>query len=401
LSVLLAGSAFSAERPQQPFYSLFTPPPPARRLAQLGRHLFFDPNLSASGKTACASCHDPHRAYGPPGEAPVELAGRDGKQPGLRAVPSLMYAQNTPPFSLHFFDDDGDDSIDQGPVGGRTWDGRSQSTHDQARLPLLSTFEMANGSEKEVVERLAHGEEAGEMRGLFGAQIFAEPDRLFLALLLALETFQQEPSEFYPYSSKYDAYLRGTAQLDADEQRGLKLFNDPQKGNCARCHPSAMRHGALPQFTDFGYAAIGVPRNPKIPANENPEYFDLGLCGPLRSDLAAHPEYCGMFKTPTLRNVAVRRVFFHNGVRTDLKEAVRFYATRDTDPRAWYPLTARGVQKFDDLPKDKQGALDTLPPFDKHRGDVPSLSDTELNELVAFLRALTDGYSAPTPKPVQ
>jgi cytochrome c peroxidase len=266
---------------------------------------------------------------------------------------------------------------------------------------LLSPFEMANGSEKEVVARLARGEEAGEMRGLFGAQIFAEPDRVFLALLLALETFQQEPSEFYPYSSKYDAYLRGTAQLDADEQRGLKLFNDPKKGNCARCHPSAMRNGAFPQFTDFGYAAIGVPRNPKIPANEDPEYFDLGLCGPLRSDLAAHPEYCGMFKTPTLRNVAVRRVFFHNGVRTDLKEAVRFYVTRDTNPKAWYPLTARGVQKFDDLPKDKQGALDTLPPFDKQRGDVPSLSDTELNELVAFLQALTDGYSAPTPKPVQ
>lgn len=399
-ALLIAGASAPAQERAVPFYETFTPPPEARALASLGRRLFFDAKLSASGKTACASCHDPSHAFAAANDCAVQYAGTDGKQPGLRAVPSLMYGQNTPPFTLHFVEDEGDDSIDQGPAGGRTWDGRAASAHDQARLPLLSSFEMANRSEQQVVERLAHGAEAQEMRQLFGARIFATPERAFAGLLLALETFQQEPLEFYPYSSKYDAYLRGTAQLSAAELRGLKLFNDPQKGNCARCHPSTKRHGAWPQFTDFGYAAIGVPRNATIPANSDSKYFDLGLCGPLRTDLAAHPEYCGMFKTPTLRNVATRSVFFHNGVIRDLKQAVRFYATRDTTPEDWYPITAHGVQKFDDLPKNYQSSLDKLSPFDKQRGDSPRLCDTELDDLVAFLHALTDGYAASAPKPL-
>ncbi len=76
---------------------------------------------------------------------------------------------------------------------------------------------------------------------------------------------RSRPPTFYPYSSKYDAFLRGSASLSAAEQRGLAAFNDPARGNCARCHPSAMREGALPQFTDFGFAALGAPRNPAIP----------------------------------------------------------------------------------------------------------------------------------------
>ncbi|HVO46540.1 MAG TPA: hypothetical protein VMT29_09410 [Steroidobacteraceae bacterium] len=61
----------------------------------------------------------------------------------IDAVPSLRYTQNVPVFTEHFFEDDGNDSEDQGPAGGRTWDGRAQSAHDQARLPLFSTLEMA------------------------------------------------------------------------------------------------------------------------------------------------------------------------------------------------------------------------------------------------------------------
>ena len=53
-----------------------------------------------------------------------------------RAAPSLRYLQNVPPFSEHFFENDGNDSEDQGPTGGYTWDGRVSSTHDQARIPL-------------------------------------------------------------------------------------------------------------------------------------------------------------------------------------------------------------------------------------------------------------------------
>ena len=131
------------------------------------------------------------------------------------------------------------------------------------------------------------------------------------AILLSLEVFQQSPKDFYPYDSRYDAWLRHKGELTAREQRGLSLFNDPKKGNCASCHPNQIRQGAFPQFTDFGYAAVGLPRNKAIPANADRHYYDLGLCGPLRTDLQDKKEYCGMFRTPTLRNVATRRVFFH------------------------------------------------------------------------------------------
>jgi cytochrome c peroxidase len=72
---------------------------------------------------------------------------------------------------------------------------------------------------------------------------------------------------------------------------------------------------------------------------------------PLRTDQAGQSKFCGLFKTPTLRNVATRCVFFHNGRLHTLKEALRFYVQRDTDPRLWYPVSASGeVNKFDDLP---------------------------------------------------
>jgi cytochrome c peroxidase len=193
---------------------------------------------------------------------------------------------------------------------------------------------------------------------------------------LALEAYQQEPREFYPYSSKYDAYLRREATLSAQEQRGLEVFNDPKRGNCARCHPSGMRGGALPAFTDFGFAALGVPRNRDIPANRDPKYFDLGLCGPWRADLEHRDEYCGLFRTPTLRNVARRRVFFHNGVFHRLEDAVRFYARRDTDP--------------DDLPARFVKNVDMLSPFDRHPGAPPAMNDAEIEDVVAFLATLTD-----------
>src|SRR6202789_3679102 len=103
---------------------------------------------------ACAGCHNPKNAFAQSNDLPVQRGGADGRRPGVRAVPSLMYAQNVPPFTEHYVDDDGDDSVDQGPAGGRTWDGRAQSAHEQARLPLFSPFEMANGSVDDVIAKV-------------------------------------------------------------------------------------------------------------------------------------------------------------------------------------------------------------------------------------------------------
>jgi cytochrome c peroxidase len=363
-------------------------------LTNLGRALFFDPSLSASGRQSCASCHSPDHGFGPPNDLSVQFGGRNMKLQGTRAAPSLRYMQNAPAFSEHYHDDDNDDSSDAGPTGGRTWDGRADSAHDQARIPLLSVYEMGNANAAEVVAKLKRAAYAPQFRAAFGARIFDDTDQAFQAALMTLEVFQESPADFYPYSSKYDASLRGKATLSGQETRGLALFNDPDKGNCASCHISAVApNGAFPQFTDYGLIALGVPRNRRIAANADPRYFDLGLCGPARTDLKDQPEYCGRFKTPTLRNVALRQSFFHNGVFHSLDEVMHFYVERDTHPEKWYPRNRDGsIRKFDDLLPQHYANVNTEAPFDRKPGDPPALSDAEIKDVIAFLKTLTDGY---------
>ncbi|HEY1413134.1 MAG TPA: cytochrome c peroxidase [Rhodopila sp.] len=400
LWILLAGllwtaSLLAAEAPALPWAP--TPSPAAAfaraaAIADLGRKLFFDPALSASGRMSCASCHDPAHGFSAPNALSVQLGGPDLRRPGIRAVPSLMYGQDLPSFTQHYFEseEEGDESVDQGPTGGRDWDGRVDRARDQARLPLLDSNEMANASPAAVVASVARGALAGDIRRVYGQAVFADPSRAFAAITEALEFYQQTPSVFSPFSSKYDAFLRGTAKLSAQEARGLAIFNDPARGNCAQCHKSeVMADGRPPLFTDFGFVALGVPRNKAIPANNDPAYFDLGLCGPYRHDLAGRADLCGMFKAPTLRNVALRQSFYHNGVFHSLRQAVAFYAERDTDPGKWYPTGPDGkVRKFDDLPPAYVGNVSQEAPF----GGKRMLSDADVDDLVAFLGTLTDGY---------
>ena len=373
------------------------PRPGAAQLSALGRRIFFDASLSASGAQSCASCHDPRHAYGPPNALSVQLGGADGRTPGPRASPSLRYLETLTAFSEHHHDNDGDDSIDAGPTGGHMWDGRADSAHAQAALPLLSAAEMANRSIAEVAHKLERAAYADDLRAAFGDDLFKDEAAAFRAASLALEVFQQSPADFYPFTSKFDAVLRGQQKLDAAEARGLKLFNAPDKGNCAACHISERTpDGAFPLFTDFGLIAIGVPRHRGLAANADPAFHDLGLCGPIRTDLQDHPEYCGLFRTPSLRNVALRQAFFHNGVFHSLEEAVRFYAQRDSAPGRWYARDARGrTVLFDDLPAQYHGNVNTEPPFGRHRGDRPTLSEAEIRDVVAFLKTLTDADQLP------
>ena len=363
-------------------------------LTSLGRRLFGDPVLSASGTTSCASCHDPARAFGPSDGLATPKAGLDGNVRGNRAAPSLTYLQSVPPFTEHMHEAEGDDSVDQGPAGGRTWDGRAATAHDQALLPLLSPAEMANPSLQALVARVEDSDSGAAMRTAFGDRVFEDPGAAASAILLALEVFQQSPAEFYPYTSKYDRFLRGEAKLTAQELRGLEAFDDPERGNCASCHPSRIKEGAFPVFTDFGYVSLGVPRNRSLPGNQDARHYDLGLCGPIRTDLAARSEYCGLFRTPSLRNVALRKSFFHNGSFNSLERVLDFYAERDTNPAKWYAKGAdRRIRKFDDLPSEVVGHVNNDPPFGRKPGDRPALTKAERADIVAFLHTLTDGYS--------
>jgi len=247
----------------------------------------------------------------------------------------------------------------------------------------------------------------------------------FAKLLLALQSFQIEDPSFHPYNSKYDLHLykQPGGELTPAEQRGLKVFNNPNTGNCFGCHfaDGSLDDGAPPQLTDFSFVAIGVPRNPEIAANRDPAYHDLGICGPQRDDHLQFTEFCGLFKAPTLRNVATRGAFFHNGVLHSLEQVVRFYNTRDTRPELWYPtvggkakpvadpdfpryglITAQyvggTVQKYDDLPAEHHKNIDTQLPLDgRAPGSQPAMTEQEVNDVVCFLRTLSDDFRPGTP----
>ena len=369
-----------------------------KALDALGTRMFRDPSLSASGKLACSSCHDPAHGFGPANDLAVQMGGADMQHPGTRAAPSLTYLEATPPFTEHYFDsdDDGDESIDNGPTGGLMWDGRADRGREQARIPLLAAHEMANKDVASVAARLEQAGYAAQLRRILGVKLDG-PDQVFDAAVEALEVYEQDYRVFYPYSSKYDAYLAGKAKLSPAETRGLALFEDPEKGNCASCHISQRaNNGAPPEFTDYGLIAIGVPRNRAIPANADPQHFDLGLCGPDRTDFRDRAEYCGLFKTPSLRNVTRRQVFMHNGVFHSLKQVMEFYVERDTDPGKWYPRNADGtVEKYDDLPAVYHDNVNVDPPFDRKPGDKPALDAAEIDDIIQFLGTLNDGYKPP------
>jgi cytochrome c peroxidase len=397
--------------------------------AQVGQKIFFDKNLSASGKMSCATCHDPNRAHGPPNNLAVQFGGADLFDSGVRAVPSLRYKDFTPAYADLLDNPDGISA--PGPGGGFTWDGRANTLAEQAKLPLLSSFEMANASIDDVVAKLKSASYAALFQQAFGNNAFDDTDTAFNNALAALQAFQLEDPSFHPYSSKYDLYagnkIGGT--LTPAEIRGMSVFTDPNTGNCSSCHyQGAGLNGSTALFTDFSYEPIGVPRNPAIPVNSSANYFDMGVCGPLRSDHLPNTSgvadtFCGMFKTPTLRNVATRGVFFHNGVMHTLEQVIRFYNTRDTMPEIWYP-TVRGtpkvspdssfptyglitaqyiggtVQKFDDLPDAYIVNIDPQLPLDgRPAGSAPPLTEQNIADLICFLNTLTDGYQPASPPP--
>ena len=358
--------------------------------AQLGRQIFFDPGLSASGQLSCASCHDPANAYAAPKTAgAVMMGGADMNRPGLRAVPSLRYLSDTPRFARHSYIDVGREREDVGPAGGLMLDGRADNLREQILLPLLDQAEMANSSVREVAAKLGRASYAAELLRIGASGAAAQP---LIEAAAALERFELEDPSFHPYSSRFDAYLRGAGALSADELDGLRLFVDPAKGNCAACHTATTGPGgSAPTFTDHSYHALGVPRNPAIQANTDPRFFDLGMCGPRREDLRGETQYCGYFKTPTLRNVTRRRFFFHNGRFTTLRDVMSFYVERDTDPGRWYPTVAGKLRKFDDLPARYRDNVNTSDaPMNRGPSDAPALNATEIEKVVAFLGSLSD-----------
>jgi cytochrome c peroxidase len=375
------------------------PPPMYSDAAALGKLLFFDPSLSASGKMSCASCHSPAHAYGPPNGLAAQFGGPALRSQGMRAVPSLRYVLNRTPFWSHAKAASFAERLtetDNAPSGGFGWDGRFNRLGEQAIFPLFDRDEMANRNTAGVIAALEHAPYAVRFRQVFGQAIFVDQKAALAQAMYAIERFELEDPSFHPYDSKFDAYLDGKAELTVQELRGKKLFDDPASGNCASCHIDQKGvNGSHPLFTDFTFEALGVPRNHELRVNSDPHYADMGLCGPLRTDHSGEKSYCGLFKTPSLRNTARRGVYFHNGRFHTLEEALRFYVQRDTDPGKWYPTDRQGqVEKFDDLPAALRVNVDTLDePLTRKAGGRPAWNRQDIDDVAAFLETLNDGYT--------
>jgi cytochrome c peroxidase len=392
---------------------------PLSALAQLGQQIFFDPSLSQSGTQSCASCHSPDHAYGPPNALAVQVGGAHMTEAGLRAPPSLTYLYRQLPFSIGPDSPGADIAPSVGqlatqaqgvqrpakiagaapaatalvPQGGLFWDGRSNTLQDQATGPLMNPLEMANTNEAEVAAKLAKAKYANLFKPLFGPYILDRPGLLVAEAMSALARYQTEDPSFHAFNSKYDAWLEGKARFTGAELRGYRLFDDRSKANCGGCHLSQPTPDGLPPlFTDTQYEALGLPRNPEISANKDPGFFDMGLCGPVRTDLSRQTQYCGMFLTPTLRNTATRKVFFHNGVYHSLPQVLAFYNLRDTAPARIYPRDRSGqIVRYNDLPAKYQANVDmTDAPFNRHPGGPLAMSDRDMADIIAFLKTLND-----------
>jgi cytochrome c peroxidase len=281
---------------------------------ELGESMFMDPNLSHPAGQACADCHAPNAAFRDPESDHTTSAGVLPGRFGSRNAPSLMYARFIPP--LHY---------DKGQwYGGLFHDGRATSLEDQAAGPLLNPIEMNNPDKATVVDAVRRSSYAGEFREVFGATSLDDTDAAFAHITEAIAAYEREPM-FSPFSSKYDRAVAGKATLTPQEQRGLAIFEDPARGNCASCHPP-------PMFTDYSYVNLGIPKyvNNKFLANDpvfNHDgfaYVDHGLM-----ETVADPAQDGKFRVPTLRDVSRTAPYGHNGYFENLPYMLEFHATRD------------------------------------------------------------------------
>jgi len=354
----------------------------------LGKRIFFDKGLSEPRGQACASCHDPATAFSDPRRGATSEGVIKGFF-GPRNAPSILYASFTP--ALQNGGDDGPLAY----IGGQFRDGRANFLEDQAKQPFLNPIEMANPSAHAVVVKLQAANYADQFKLVYGGDIFSNDDAAFNALADALGAFERT-KVFAPFSAKFDAYQRGETTLSEVEMRGLAVFTAADKGNCAACHAptSTKASGRKSLFTDFGYDNVGVPRNPAnkfytMPAQHNPDglnFVDIGL-----GNVVLRPYVRGQFKAPTLRNIAVTGPYMHNGYFKTLKGVVDFYNTRDVRPTCTDPFTPEAKAQ-------RQGCWpvaespDTLNLVDM--GNL-GLSAQDVDDIVAFLGTLTDGWTPP------
>jgi len=282
----------------------------------LGRALFSDRRLSDNGRQACISCHQPEHAFS---DTSGRSTGADGTL-GARHAPSLLNLAWQPAFA---------------------WDGSKPRIRDQALAALTGPSEMHGNLAAVTSSLAADPATVAQFQRAFGSAAVT-PQRIGLALEQYLLTLVAADSRF-------DRAARGDGALTAEERRGLELFlteYDPARGrygaDCFHCHGGTL-------FGDFAYRDNG-----------------LGAAADQGRGVVTGSAYdAGKFKTPSLRNVALRGPYMHDGSLPTLEAVVAHYA--------------HGVKRTPNLD----------PNLGKHPDTGMDLSRGDQSALVAFLRTLT------------
>jgi cytochrome c peroxidase len=284
---------------------------------ELGKMLYFDPRLSMSGELSCATCHDPDLGYS--NAAPVAVGHKH--QLGGRNAPTVLNAA----YATTQF-----------------WDGREPDLEGQAGGPMTAGVEMA-GIPEEIVQKLAKIPEYRELSmAAFGEYLS------FCNIRKAIATFERT---ILAGNSPFDKYYYGNKKGAMTEAalRGQKIFDEPNKGNCKKCHTYTKTDG---YFSDNQFHNVGIGFDKKLKKDEK---YDLG-----RYDVTKKAEDKGRFRTPTLRNITDTAPYFHDGRTYSLKEAAE--------------TCLNGIPN------------DNLDPELKVKR---KLSEQELSDLVEFMKSLT------------
>jgi cytochrome c peroxidase len=281
----------------------------------LGKKLFFETRLSRDNTVSCATCHDPRHGFADPGMVSRGVGGKTG----LRNSPTVLNAAFLP---VQF------------------WDGRAKTLEEQAAGPISNPVEMDQTPEQLLSKLNSDPEYVAQFERAFGAGG------------ITIERLQKAVSAFertvLSGNSPFDRYQYGNDKtaLSPAAVRGLAIFRDVNKGNCAVCHTIEEKYAL---FTDGKFHNLGVGMN------QEGELRDLG-----RYEQTKVEGDRGAFKTPTLRNIALTAPYMHDGSHKSLREVVDFYV----------------------------GGGNSNPHLDKEMREL-KLSQRERSDLVAFMESLT------------
>jgi len=294
--------------------------PPTEDTIALGRQLYYDPTLSVDGTISCASCHAPQFAFSD--KRPVSEGV--GKKTGTRHAPTVI---NSAYYTLQF------------------WDGRAPSLEEQAKGPMANPVEMAHSLDG-VVKRLQADPKYPDLfQKAWGAdQITIDMVAKSIASFERTVVAGDSPfDEFY--------YGHNPAALSADAQRGLKIFINAKKGNCAVCHTIGKDYAL---FTDNKFHNLGIGADTKGDLN------DVGRYAVTQADADM-----GCFKTPSLRNLANRGRYMHDGSFPSVKDALAHYIGGGN----WNPHLDKEIHSLDILSFDERDEL--LQFLDSLNGKLP------------------------------